>query len=95
MTIGRLTEWIRGPQPTPEDVFAQKTADDYAGFLQQTPWYEFPFGETLGRSGARRRCSRAASCAVSSAASRCHAEYGVKAIYARLIAQAAALAPAG
>ena len=46
-TIGRLTEWIRGRKPTPEDVFAHKVADDYAAFLRQTPWYEFPFGKTL------------------------------------------------
>ncbi len=93
-TIGRLTEWIRGSQPTPEDVFAQKTAERYAVFLQQTPWYEFPFGETLGAfwretpmfevsvvRGLERRIALSA-------------EYGVKAVYARLIAQAAALAPA-
>ena len=48
-TIGKLTEWIRGRKPTPEDIFAHKAADDYAAFLRQTPWYEFPFGKTLAR----------------------------------------------
>jgi hypothetical protein len=93
-TIGRLTEWIRGEQPTPEDVFAQKTAERYAAFLQQTPWYEFPFGETLSaywRDTPMFQVSAARSLERRFALS---AEYGVKAIYAQLIAQAAALAPA-
>jgi hypothetical protein len=93
-TLGRLTEWIRGPQPTPEDIFAQQTAERYAAFLQQTPWYEFPFGKTLGafwRDTPMFRGSVVRSLERRVALS---AEYGVKTIYARLIAQAAALAPA-
>lgn len=93
-TIGRLTEWIRGSQPTPEDVFAQKTAERYAAFLQQTPWYEFPFGETLGaywRDTPMFEVSVVRSLERRFALS---AEWGVKAVYAQLIAQAAALAPA-
>ena len=42
-TIGRLTSLIRGPDPTPEDAYARRVATEYAAFLQQTPWYEFPF----------------------------------------------------
>ena len=93
-TIGRLTEWIRGAQPTPEDAFALATADRYAKFLQQTPWYEFPFGETLKtywRDTPLLQGSVTRSLERRFALS---AEYGVKAIYARLIAQAAALSPA-
>jgi hypothetical protein len=48
-TIGALTAWVRGPTRTPEDAFALATADDYAVFLQQTPWYEFPFWDRLRR----------------------------------------------
>ena len=48
-TIGALTAWLRGPQRTPEDAFALRMLDDYAAFLQQTPWYEYPFGAELGR----------------------------------------------
>lgn len=93
-TIGRLTELIRGAQPTPEDAFALATADRYAKFLQQTPWYEFPFGETLKtywRDTPLLQGSVTRSLERRFALS---AEYGVKAIYARLIAQAAALSPA-
>lgn len=93
-TIGRLTEWIRGPQPTPEDAFALATAERYATFLRQTPWYEFPFGETLGRFW--RETPGFQGSVVRSLERRfaLSAEYAVKAAYARLMAQAAALAPA-
>ncbi len=48
-TIGALTAWLRGKQRTGEDEFALKIADDYAAFLQQTPWYRYPFFPTLAR----------------------------------------------
>lgn len=93
-TIGRLTAWVRGPQPTPEDDFARVTAERYADFLQQTPWYEFPFGTALAafwrdtpmlQGSVVRSLERRFSLS---------AEYGVKAVYAQLMAQAAALSPA-
>ena len=46
-TIGRITEWIRGPTRTPQDDYARKVAQDYAAFLYTIPWYKFPFGEKL------------------------------------------------
>ena len=46
-TIGRVTEWIRGSQPTPEDLYARKVLQDYVAFLYTTPWYKYPFGEKL------------------------------------------------
>jgi hypothetical protein len=93
-TIGRLTEWVRGAKPTPEDVFAYKVNDDYATFLRQTPWYEFPFGRTLSRFW--RESSWPTSSYVRSFERRIalSMEYGVKAGYAWLIAQGAALSPA-
>jgi hypothetical protein len=48
-TIGALTAWVRGPTRTPEDEFALKVADDYAHFLRQTPWFAYPFFDTLKR----------------------------------------------
>ena len=93
-TIGRLTEWIRGPKPTPEDAFAHKVADDYAAFLRQTPWYEFPFGKTL--KDFWRETSWPTPSYVRSIERRLalSMEYAVKAGYAWLIAQGAALSPA-
>jgi hypothetical protein len=46
-TIGHLTEWIRGPARTPQDEYARKVLQDYAGFLYTIPWYKFPFREKL------------------------------------------------
>lgn len=42
-TIGRLAESLRGPVPTAEDLYAQHMASDYAQFLHQVPWYQYPF----------------------------------------------------
>jgi hypothetical protein len=42
-TIGRLFSVIRGPEKTPQDLFAARMAADYAKFLQQVPWYKYDF----------------------------------------------------
>lgn len=46
-TLGALTAWWRGGTKTAEDAYAQRVLDEYAAFLQQTPWYQFPFREKL------------------------------------------------
>ncbi len=93
-TIGQLTEWIRGPQRTAEDTFALAAAEQYAKFLQQTPWYEFPFGETLGRFWRETPMFQGSVVRSLERRFALSAEYGVKAVYAKLLAGAAALAPA-
>lgn len=45
-TIGVVTEGI-GFYHTEEDVFARKTAREYAAFMHTVPWYEFPFAGKL------------------------------------------------
>jgi hypothetical protein len=42
-TLGRATAWWRGPRKTPQDAVIASVAADYAAFLRQTPWYEYPF----------------------------------------------------
>jgi len=42
-TVGRAAAWLRGPRKTAQDVVIAGVAKDYAGFLRQTPWYEYPF----------------------------------------------------
>lgn len=42
-TIGRLTEWIARYEPTEEDRYAARVAEDYGAFVQDRPFYEFPF----------------------------------------------------
>ncbi|MBN8986847.1 MAG: hypothetical protein J0H42_01280 [Rhizobiales bacterium] len=46
-TIGRVFEWIRGEERTPQDVYARKVLQDYAAFLYTVPWFKFPFREKL------------------------------------------------
>jgi hypothetical protein len=47
-TLGVLTENL-GFYHTDEDVFARKTAQEYAEFIHAMPWYEFPFAAKLKR----------------------------------------------
>lgn len=93
-TIGRLTVWMRGNDKTAEDEFALKVADDYAGFLRQTPWYEYPFMTRLsefwsetpfGSSSWLRAIERRAALTL---------EYAGKAVYAQAIGALAGAAPA-
>lgn len=86
-TIGRVSEWIRGAQRTPQDVFARNVLQDYAAFLYTVPWYEYPFRDKLNGlfalsgptpSGFRTWERNLAL----------GAEYGVKIGYAALIQQA-------
>jgi hypothetical protein len=93
-TVGRVTAFVRGASRTPEDEFALALADDYAAFLRQTPWYEYPFGRKLwsfwtttpvwGGNIVRKLERRIAL----------SAEWGFKALYARVIGIGAAAAPA-
>lgn len=46
-TIGRVAAWLRGPEKSPQDVIAAEMAADYAAFLQQTPWYKYPFDQEV------------------------------------------------
>jgi hypothetical protein len=90
LTIGWATET---GQRTPEDRFSLAVAEDYAKFLQQTPWYEYPFGATLqrlwsvpwGEGNTVRKIERRIALTL---------EYGVKAIYAKAIAALAGASPA-
>lgn len=93
-TIGRLSAWTRGLRKTPEDEFALRLADDYARFLQQTPWYEYPFATKLAAfwretpltgGNVVRKVERRIGLTL---------EWGFKAVYARLMAVLAGAAPA-
>lgn len=43
-SVGRLSEWTSG-QPVAADRYLAGTAAEYAAFLDQVPWYEFPYAE--------------------------------------------------
>jgi hypothetical protein len=93
-TIGALSAWVRGPTRTPEDEFALKVADDYAHFLRQTPWFAYPFFDTLKRfwtedplTGGNpiRKVERRLGLSL---------EYAFKAVYAKAIGALAGFSPA-
>ena len=46
-TVGRFTEWVSGNRATEEDRYAAKVARDYGTFVQDRPFYEFPFFPAL------------------------------------------------
>lgn len=46
-TVGRLTEWIAGGQPTEEDSYAAQVAQAYGDFVENRPFYEFSFASAL------------------------------------------------
>lgn len=46
-TIGRLTEYTRTHGKTEEDIIAMEVAQDYADFINISPWYEYDFYDRL------------------------------------------------
>ena len=90
-TIGRTTAWLRGREKTPEDLAIATIAIDYAAFLRQTPWYQYPFTSKIGElwsapsGGFFRGLERRFGIGM---------EFAAKAAYARAIGGAAATAPA-
>lgn len=91
-TIGALTVALRGPSRTKEDEFNQALLDDYAKFLEQTPWYMYPFTDKLSSlwkdvpfEFSLRSIERRFSLSL---------QYGVKSIYAKAIGALAGLSPA-
>ncbi len=64
-----VTESI-GFYHTEEDVFARKTARQYAEFMHTVPWYDYPFADRLEAAlEERRRCGGSTSSASGNGAS--------------------------
>ncbi|HLG59617.1 MAG TPA: hypothetical protein VI485_30040 [Vicinamibacterales bacterium] len=90
-TIGRAAAWLRGRDKTPQDTFVSEMAVDYAAFLRQTPWYKYPFGRKARElwaapvDGVVRGWERRLGLGL---------EFTAKAAYAKVLAGAAANAPA-
>ncbi|MGH6814250.1 MAG: hypothetical protein ACREC6_00940, partial [Hyphomicrobiaceae bacterium] len=93
-TIGRLSVLARGSVRTPEDEFALAVADDYAKFLRQVPWYDYPFGSKLKQFWTETSWSEGNLVRKIERRIALTLEWGAKAIYARLIALGAAASPA-
>ena len=92
-TIGRLTAWLRGPKRTPEDEFALAMADDYAAFLRQTPWFEYPFASKLWQFWTRTPVSLRNPIRSLERRISLSGELAVKIVYAKLIGFGAAATP--
>ena len=93
-TMGRLTSLLTRGWRTPEDVFALQVAQDYARFLRQVPWYEYPFGATLVRFWRETPIVGGAPVRKIERRFALSLEWGAKALYAQLIALGAAASPA-
>ncbi|MEM6292029.1 MAG: hypothetical protein AAGA54_12215 [Myxococcota bacterium] len=86
-TVGRTTEAIVGGPDTPEDALAADVAREYVDFIEVRPWYEFDFDARLRRvweepvqwNGSNSIRSLERRYAMTT-------EYGLKALYGRLIA---------
>lgn len=84
-TIGWVSEWLNFRYKTVEDVYTEEVAIEYGEFLNQTPWYAFPYmgalkglWQTFGWSSlSPRGIERRISFTIG---------YGVKALYAATIA---------
>ncbi len=85
-TLGRLFAGLRGQDRAPLDDVSARQATDYAAFLQQVPWYKWPFEQDADELRAKatetlRDRERRLALGI---------EYGVKAAYAGVIADAVA-----
>ena len=77
-----------------EDRFALAVAEDYARFLRQTPWYEYPFGATLVRFWQETPISGSHMLRKIERRLALSAEFAAKGLYAQLIGLLAGLSPA-
>lgn len=93
-TIGAATVSLRGKTRTPEDQFALSVEDDYARFLRQTPWYEYPFAATLLRFWRETPFGHASPVRAVERRIALTLQYGIKAPYAKVIGALAGSAPA-
>lgn len=93
-TIGFLTLAWQGDSVSAEDQFSRAVSQDYAKFLRQTPWYEYPFASTLLRFWREtpfdgHHWLRAGERRVALTL-----EWGIKTVWAKVLGAAAGLAPA-
>lgn len=93
-TIGALTAWLRGDQKTPEDEFNQRFLDNYDAFLQQTPWYRYPFKTELFRFWSETPWSWRSPIRSVERRFALTLEYGIKGLYAVTIGALAGYSPA-
>jgi len=93
-SLGALTAWARGDAHTAEDDFALRIADDYAAFLQQAAWYQYPFFPTLERFWRETPFGQGSLARSAERRLALTLEYGGKGLYAIPIGALAGASPA-
>jgi hypothetical protein len=85
-TAGRLTGWAAGWRKTTQDRYQAIAAAEYAGFLDQVPWYRFPYERK--RAGLWRTPTADGTAAIRSWERKLAfgLSYSIKQAYAALIA---------
>jgi hypothetical protein len=81
-TIGRVFEWTAGSRSA-GDAYSASVQKRYGAFMNETPWYEFPFGEALRGAWRTRETSQFVRNGERRAV--LSLEYGAKAGYASII----------
>jgi hypothetical protein len=85
-TVGRLTEAAAFWEPAPEDRYQAEAAAEYAAFLDQVPWYRFPYAEKRAGLWAVEPADGAAAIRSWERKLGFGASYSIKQGYAALIA---------
>lgn len=85
-TVGRLTETASSGEATPEDRYQAGAAAQYAAFLDQVPWYRFPYAEKRGGLWAAEPAAGTAAIRSWERKLGFGAAYSIKQAYAALIA---------
>jgi hypothetical protein len=93
-TIGRLSAWLRGAEKTSEDRLAASVSEEYAGFLLQRPWYEFPFQAQVRRLWHETPFGTSSYVRAIERRFALTTEWTVKSLYAQAIGASAGLDPA-
>jgi hypothetical protein len=88
-TLGHLAETLRGPRKTAIDLHLAEVAQQYAVFLQRTPWYQFDFGREIGALWQAEAADDDAMIRHWERRLAMSVEFGAKALYAQLIGAAA------
>jgi hypothetical protein len=84
-SIGKFTELLSGNEPTEEDRYGQKVAEEYANYIPKDPWFDFSYIRAL--SGLWTKTSLVGPHMIRKAERKLifSLEYSIKAVYASII----------
>lgn len=84
-SVGKFTELLSGNEPTEEDSYGQKVAEEYANYIPQAPWFDFSYSRAL--SGLWTKTSLVGPHMIRKTERKLifSLEYSIKAVYASII----------